>query len=153
MKLELLSLLYLLGIAFGLRSGQSMPLPFTRVISLTSPYMTGNDVIIAQSLLNRDSSVDGALDADGVFGKASQSATISFQQAHHIAVTGEIDANTATSLLEFCGDDGYVDSGVSAGELGYLYKIHIQVHANRSIENKASLLDKDNNLIFSFTTR
>ena len=44
-------------------------------------------------------------------------------------------------------DDGYSDDGQPASALGKLYKVHVPVHHNRSIEVEATLFDKDNNVI------
>lgn len=42
-----------------------MPDPFYRVLDAKTPYFSGNDVIIAQELLNRDSAVAPLLTVDG----------------------------------------------------------------------------------------
>jgi hypothetical protein len=131
----------------------SMPLPFTRELFVTSPLMTGNDVVIAQTLLNRDPSVKNSLTVDGVFGKDSQAATISFQTANSIKSSGIVDKTSADTLLKLYEADGYKDSGFTAASKGYLYKVHIPVHSSRSIETYAKLFDKDNNEILSFRVR
>jgi len=46
-----------------------------------------------------------------------------------------------------------VDSGFTAASLGYLYKFHVPVHQNRSIETFATLYDANNNILLSFKTR
>ena len=37
--------------------------------------------------------------------------------------------------------------------MGYLYKFHVPVHTNRSIETRATLYDADNNVIMRFPIR
>jgi hypothetical protein len=49
--------------------------------------------------------------------------------------------------------DGFQDDGTAAGELGYLYKLHIPVHKNRSIETYGRLLDAKNNELHRFRVR
>jgi hypothetical protein len=134
--------------AFG-----SMPPPFTRQLKVTSPAQTGSDVTIAQTLLVRDSAVDQNLVIDGVYGKASASATTAFQKAHALSASGVLDEATATKLLDLHSADGYKDTGFTAASMGYLYKFHIPVHSNRSVETVATLFDKDNNSLLKFTVR
>jgi hypothetical protein len=43
-----------------------MPLPFTRELTGVKPYSSGNDVTIAQELLNRDKAVSPRLTVDGI---------------------------------------------------------------------------------------
>ncbi|KAJ1391650.1 hypothetical protein B484DRAFT_459479 [Ochromonadaceae sp. CCMP2298] len=132
--------------------GDAMPSPFYRELYATDPMMTGNDVLIAQTLLQRDAYVIG-LKADGVYGKDSASATSAFQSANGLSATGKLDTASAQLLLDLHEEDGYTDSGFSAASLGYLYKVHIPVHKNRSIETYATLFDKDNNVLFKFRAR
>ena len=134
-------------------NGEAMPAPFYRALYVTSPYMTGNDVIIAQTLLKRDAAVDQSLVVDGVYGEASKKATASFQSAHKLSSTGTLDSASAQMLMDLHSQDGYTDSGFTAASMGYLYKIHIPVHVNRSVETHATLFDKDNNVLLKFTTR
>lgn len=133
--------------------GNDMPAPFYRMLYVTSPMMTGNDVTIAQSLLKRDSAVDQSLIVDGIYGSDSSKATASFQAAHDLPSTGILDSASASLLMELHSADGYKDSGFTAASMGYLYKFHIPVYANRSIETYATLFDKDNNVLLKFRTR
>jgi len=133
--------------------GSSMPLPFTRELKVTSPMMSGNDVIIAQNLLKRDDAVDSMLSCDGVYGSQSAAATSAFQRAHSLKETGVFDANTANLVLQLHSADGYKDSGFTAASMGYLYKLHVPVHSNRSIETTATLFDASNNIIMTFRVR
>jgi len=147
-----ISVLFVVSL-FGLISGSSMPAPFYRVLYVTSPYMTGNDVTIAQSLLKRDAAVDQNLVVDGVYGNDSAKATASFQAAHNLPSTGKLDADSAQLLMDLHSEDGYVDNGFTAASMGYLYKFHIPVYTNRSVESYATLFDKDNNVMLKFKIR
>eukprot|EP01032_Pedospumella_encystans_P008495 gene8495-10079_t len=130
-----------------------MPLPFTRELYVTSPVMTGNDVLIAQTLLQRDSAVSKSFVASGDYAKDSAAATSAFQEAHNLPSTGTLDSVSAQLLLDLHSDDGYTDSGFTAASMGYLYKFHIPVHTNRGIETYATLFDKDNNVLLKFKAR
>ena len=130
----------------------SMPLPFTRELYLTSPQMTGNDVYIAQSLLIRDDAVDN-ISTDGIFGQKTEDATKAFQGAHSLEKSGVIDEETAQLLLDLHMADGYKDSGFTAASMGYMYKLHVPVYYNRSVETKATLYDDSNNVLLQFTVR
>ena len=70
----MLQLVILLAFVAAKVAADAMPAPFTRELKLTSPYMTGNDVIIAQTLLKRDSAVDQSLVVDGIYGEDSAKA-------------------------------------------------------------------------------
>lgn len=138
----------------ALQLGQSaMPLPFTRELYLSTPMMSGNDVFIAQSLLLRDDAVDKSLVVDGVYGANSDTATRDFQSAHGLESSGKVDEPTANLLLELHSADGYKDSGFTADSMGYLYKVHIPVYNNRSIETTSTLFDAFNNVMLTFVTR
>ncbi len=132
---------------------QSMPAPFYRELLVTEPPLTGNDVIIAQTLLNRDPKVAETLKVDGIFNKDTEVATQAFQSANGLKSTGVIDSESAGKLMNMYEADGYKDSGFSAGSMGYLYKVNIPVHTNRSIETYATLYDKDNNKLIKFKVR
>lgn len=131
----------------------SMPPPFTRELKLTTPYQTGSDVTIAQNLLLRDSAVDKSLKTNGIYDEPSAAATTSFQKAHSLSATGVLDSPTATLLMNLHSADGYKDSGFTADSMGYLYKVHIPVHQNRSIETTATLFDKNNKQLLQFRVR
>jgi peptidoglycan hydrolase-like protein with peptidoglycan-binding domain len=142
----------LVSYGFGYSSSTAMPLPFTRELYVISPLMKGNDVLIAQTLLNRDAAVK-PITTDGYYGNDSAQATTSFQLAHELKGTGILDATTAQLLLDLHSADGYVDSGFTAASMGYKYKIHLPVYANRSIEAVATLYDANNKVLVQFTAR
>eukprot|EP01040_Poterioochromonas_malhamensis_P004707 gene4707-5043_t len=145
---QLLSLIASLACIFA-----SMPPPFTRELKVTSPYQTGNDVLIAQTLLKRDDAVDKNLVADGIFGSQSATAVMNFQAAVGLKSTGVLDEVSAQKLLDLHSADGYKDSGFTAESMGYLYKFHIPVHKNRSIETDATLFDAKGNVLLKFRVR
>lgn len=131
---------------------QNMPLPWTQELKVTSPYMTGNNVLIAQTLLVRDYHVS-SFKADGVYGPDSAAAVSQFQTGNGLKNTGILDSVTAQLLLDLCSADGYKDSGFSALSMGYLYKINIAVYQNRSIESIGTLFDENNIIIMTFPIR
>jgi hypothetical protein len=131
----------------------TMPAPFSRQLKVTSPYMTGNDVLIAQTLLNRDSAVKPSVPTSGVYDEATAKGCAEFQTAISVKSTGNLDSTTAQKLLELHTDDNYKDSGFTAASMGYLYKFHIPVVSNRSVETYATLFDEDNNVLLKFRVR
>jgi hypothetical protein len=114
--------------------------------------MTGNNVLIAQTLLSRDSRVS-SFPADGVYGLDSSAAVSQFQTGNGLKETGILDSVTAQLLLDLCSADGYRDTGFSAESMGYLYKVHVAVYQNRSIESIGTLFDENNIMIMSFPIR
>ncbi len=82
-----------------------MPLPWTRELSLSSPPLTGNDVIIFQNLILRSSFVT-PFTPSGTFDESSKIATIQFQEANKLTQTGIFDEQTATVLLDLHSADG-----------------------------------------------
>lgn len=116
--------------------------------------MTGNDVLIAQTLLKRDAAVDPSFVVSGVYAADSAKATIDFQAANGLPNTdGVLDSVSAQALLDLHSDDEYTDSGFTAASMGYLYKFHIPVHSNRSIETYSTLYDQNNKVLLKFKTR
>lgn len=146
-----LQVLFMLATALAVLA--DMPPPFTRELLYTDPMMTGDDVTILQTLLKRDKAVDSSLVVNGIFGLETDAASKAFQEANSLKSTGVIDEASAALLMELHEADGYKDSGFSAGSMGYLYKFHIPVYKNRSIETYATLYDKDNNKLLTFRAR
>lgn len=132
-----------------------MPLPWTRELDLEDPLMTGDDVLIAQNLLNRGATKE-SLECDGIYGENMVQAVKQFQEVAfgtQEAETGVFDANTAQVLLDTYSDDNVVDDRFSAGALGYKYKFSIPVSTNRSIETQGTLYDANNGILHQFTVR
>ncbi len=130
-----------------------MPAPFTRELYVTDPIMTGNDVLIAQTLLKREPAVDPTFVASGKYATDSAVATSAFQTANNLPSTGVLDSASAQTLLDLYSDDEYTDSGFTAASMGYLYKFHIPVHSNRSIETYSTLYDANNKVLLKFKSR
>ena len=96
---------------------------------------------------------------------ATKLAVTIFQRAHGGAkgeakliptcTLGVFGEDTATALLKLYSADGYKDNGVPAGKVSpkYLYKLHVPVHVNRSIETRATLLDAHNKVLHTFVVR
>ena len=133
-----------------------LPDPFSARATLTMGK-NGSDVRIAQQLLSRSRFVNatGVLADDGVFQQATKMAVASFQAGNRLVGVkhGVIDRPTADALLARHSYDGYQDDGRSARSWGYLFKLLIPVHQNRSIETNASFLDANNRLLFQFRVR
>eukprot|EP01133_Synstelium_polycarpum_P007501 gene7501-8777_t len=74
-----------------------------------------------------------------------------FQSTNNLPVTGSLDIDTASLVIDQLLDDGYKDNGEIPP--GYLYKVHIPVYRNRSIETTATLYDANMKTLLSFTVR
>lgn len=133
----------------------AMPLPWSRELSFSpsAPVLEGQDVSVTQYLLLRDSATPSTLPVDGKYAASTAEAVKAFQSAHQLPATGVLDAVSAQSLLDLHYRDGLKDTGFTAASLGYKYKLHIPVYANRSIEVKATLFDAQNNVMHVFTVR
>jgi hypothetical protein len=103
--------------------------------------------------LKRDKAVDPNFVASGSYASDSAKATSDFQAANNLPSTGILDSASAQALLDLHSDDGYSDSGFTAASMGYLYKFHIPVHNNRSVETYSTLYDANNNVLLKFKTR
>lgn len=132
------------------RAAASLPLPWTRVLELATPLLQGQDVFIAQNLLQR---VKRDLQVTSVFDLPTQAAVEDLQRTEGLPVTGIFDAAAANALLGCCSADGYIDDGAPPRASGHKYKVHVQVFANRSVERTARLLDADGAELFSFRVR
>lgn len=129
-----------------------MPCPFTRVLSLTNPPLSGIDVLILQRLLMRSVWVTVDLrPCNGTFDGLTAFAVQCYQAGTRLPATGVVDNVTAQQLLLWHTADNYRDDGRILP--GYLYKVHIAVHSNRSIETLARLFDNQMNLLLTFQVR
>lgn len=70
-----------------------------------------------------------------------------------IAPGGTFSSETASAVLASLSRDGYRDDGRPAAALGFKYKVHVPVHANRSIETIATLFDANNTILHRFMVR
>ena len=134
-----------------------LPLPFTTPLSNTSE--PSSEITILQYLLQRFDSIhcNGATLSSGTFDTFTQTCVEDFQATLTPPVPnnalGIFDRQTAQALLLKYSNDNYRDEGQTASSLGYLYKILIPVHRNRSIQPNATFLDGENNILFHFPVR
>jgi len=126
----------------------SMPCPFTRVLTPEQPPLNGSDVYILQNVLKR---AIPSTPITSYYDAKTQSAVQQFQATNKIAGTGVFDAATAELLLVQYLDDGYKDDGQIPH--GVLYKVHIPVFKNRSIETTATLYAGNGTVLHTFTAR
>jgi hypothetical protein len=68
----------------------------SRVLSVTTPFMTGEDVRDLQRHLR---AVDASLATDGVYGPGTSKVVAGFQNAHNLSSTGICDMPTWTAIL------------------------------------------------------
>ena len=74
------------------------PAPGPRVLSLTAPYLRGDDVAVLQRVLNSWYPNDPQLTADGVFGPATEAAVRRFQARAGLKVDGAAGPATLAAL-------------------------------------------------------
>lgn len=147
----LLAALLASAAAVNAQQPPTMPLPWSAPLA---PGDSGQGVYIAQNLLDRAGARPGhRLNASGTFDAETAQYVAAFQRAARLNESGVFDAPTATELLACCSDDGYLDDGVPPRDLGYLYKIHVRLFANRSIEVPARLIAANGSTVFEFTVR
>lgn len=128
-----------------------MPLPFTRVLQLSNPLMTGDDVFMMQKMLARAVS---NVPASRNYDDATAAAVAAFKAEYALSPADNVfDAGAAALLLTNFSADGYVDDGVPPVQKGFLYKVLVPVHRNRSIETTATLIAGNGSAIYSFTVR
>ena len=135
---------------------QQLPLPFKRILQITTPPMTGNDVIILQHLINRFEYLKEKIQVTGTYDSNTRKAVIILQEQQQqqlLSTRGVFGAKEANLLLTCCMNDKYTDDGKPAKEKGYKYKLHVIVNKNRSIESNATLYDENNNNLFEFKVR
>lgn len=115
------------------------PLPFTRPLAMGD---TGHDVLIAQAFLIRAVAHSNATirAEDGHYADATARAAQFFRDTVDLPPGDDLDAPALAALLRVGGPDGYADDGQPASARGKLYKVHVKVHANRSIEDHTATL-------------
>lgn len=124
-----------------------MPCPFTRPLELHQPTLNGSDVYILQNLLQRAIPIP----ITSVYDSKTATAVKQFQSDNNIPVTGAVDSVTASTLLSLLLEDGYKDDGHIPA--GVLYKVHVPVHRNRSVETTATLYAGNGSVLHTFTVR
>ena len=114
-------------------SSSSVPDPFDRVLSVGD---VDDSVEILKHLLCRSVNRKENCDVEKIdnrFTNETKTDLSTFQREHHLKSDGKLNTKSANVLLSLYGEDGYVDDGKSAREIGeYMYKILIPVHTNRS---------------------
>jgi len=105
-------------------------------------------VFILQNLLQRAISTTPITSN---YDSKTQAAVRQFQTNNKVQATGTFDENTANMLLDQCMNDGYKDDGTIPP--GVMYKMHIQVYKNRSIETNGTLYAGNGTVLRVFTTR
>jgi len=137
-----------LSLIANVQSQQTMPCPFTRVLSVQNPLLSGNDVYILQNLLLRtvpETPTNYEYDTD------TEASVSKFQSFFGLNPTGVFDVNTASTLLTNNLNDNYKDNGTIPD--GFLYKVYIPLYSNRSIETQATLYWKNGTILHQFTVR
>eukprot|EP00003_Mantamonas_plastica_P003568 TRINITY_DN1280_c0_g2_i1.p1 TRINITY_DN1280_c0_g2~~TRINITY_DN1280_c0_g2_i1.p1 ORF type:complete len:325 (-),score=59.27 TRINITY_DN1280_c0_g2_i1:100-1074(-) len=162
MKIALLTLLSLILVASCTtrisidsfdESSQPMPCPFSRELYVQHPPMQGKDVFILQNLLVRSRFVKSIV-ITGLFDNDTSEAVAAFQKGNNISplmAYGAFDVPTASAIIEKHLQDGYKDDGTIPA--GAMYKVHIPVHLNRSIETMATLYDANMTVMHTFKVR
>jgi len=122
-------------------SSSLLPLPFIRplVLNPVNP-VCGHDVAIAQNLLIRSIYVSINITLNGCFDLYSSQAVTEFQQGNNlnVPVLGLFDLEfTAPLLISLHLYDKYSDDGLFPENI--LYKVHVQVYEDRTIETIAQL--------------
>jgi hypothetical protein len=126
--------------------------PFSRPLAVTTPPTAGLDVYILQNLLRHNGGASG-VNVSSTYDAATAAAVAAAQTAAGLPPTGAVDAATAAAILSAMSDDGYVDDGAPPAASGHLYKVHIRVPANRSVEVPATLAGPDGAALLSFVVR
>ncbi|XP_028416680.1 uncharacterized protein LOC114540871 [Dendronephthya gigantea] len=129
-----------------------MPPPFTKVLFIQTPPMTGKDVVILQNLLRRSYNVTQVFATNGVYDKQTAIAVAQYKEAN--GITGDplvFDNVTAELVLKQLSYDGYKDDGKVPP--GYKFKIFIPVHKDRNIETEGKLMDENGKVLYVFRVR
>lgn len=127
--------------------------PFYRDLALENPCMKGDDVLLLQNLLRRVQGTEG-LNISGCFdARTSETLTMFQRQAGIGENIGQLDNTTASAVLRILQDDGYIDDNKPASYRGYLYKVVVPVHKNRSLESTATLYSSNGTALHSFVVR
>ena len=113
--------------------------------------VVGDDVYILQNLIIRSKFVDPTLNASRFYDEATAKAVYLFQQGNDLAATGTLDETTANLVLDTLMDDGYKDDGTIPA--GYLYKLHVPVYKDRTIQVNATLYDSNMTPLHTFIVR
>jgi hypothetical protein len=151
MGLAKFSLVLLIGLVASVLT-RDFPCPFSRVLSVQDPLLTGPDVRVLQNLLNRSPFVTPTLAITMNYDQDTARAVKQFQVGHKLHGTkGVFEQRTADLVLKYHTDDHYKDDGSMLP--GYQYKVYLPVYRNRSIETKGTLFDANMKPLFTFHAR
>jgi hypothetical protein len=104
-----------------------------RILSLTKPYMTGNDVLEAQTLL---AYYGYAISLDGVFGPKTEALLRSFQASKMLLVDGVCGSSTWT-VLKAKKEDRILREGMTGEDVKWVQKVLNKIHtANLATDGK-----------------
>jgi peptidoglycan hydrolase-like protein with peptidoglycan-binding domain len=138
-----------LSVLFVVTASVAFPPPFTRDLQ---SQMQGNDVFILQNLLNNPP-FHSNLNASAVYDTATVLSVRQFQQQEGLNVDGIAGVLTQAAVLTKQGADGYRNTNETAAARGYLYKIVVPVHRNRSVETTAHLEAGNGTVLATFQVR
>jgi hypothetical protein len=115
--------------------------------------LQGKDVMLLSFLLARASECSHApVPLSDTFSAALRACVVSVQVAlGQTSPSGIADSAVLQRAEQLMDHDGYVDDGTIPE--GFLYKVHIPVYANRSIETEARLLAPNGTVLLNFTVR
>lgn len=128
--------------------------PFTRNLQLVSPAMSGSDVVVLQNLVARALQLPPV--PSQLYDIATAKQVAAFQQSYGISSacgSGCADAETTNLLLQKFSADHWKDPMSSPLPKPYMYKVHIPVHRDRTIEVNATLYDVNMRPLHVFTVR
>jgi len=131
-------------------SNADLPMPFTRALHMG---LQGKDVTLLSFLLARAPECSsGLVPLSDTFSEALHDCVVSVQKAlGQTSPTGIADALVLARAEQLMDNDGYVDDGTIPQ--GFLYKVHIPVYSNRSIETQARLYAANGTILLNFTVR
>ena len=132
-------------------SSSTWPLPFTRVLRLQQPALTGTDVYVLQNLLRN---TEPALQITSTFDQATSAALCRFQSAAAPAAPcGLLEESTAAAILSSTLVRDHYRWDAQPLLAPYRYLVRIQTWANRSRESNATLFDAKLRPLLNFTAR
>eukprot|EP00461_Guttulinopsis_vulgaris_P004674 UN04676 len=136
-----------------LKENEDLPLPFLREFNYSSSKMVeGKDVYILQHLINRWDQKPNVAITSKYDSKTSQ-AVKNYKIARGLPANTDFTYDVAKQILADFLYDNYKDTGIKAADMGLLFKIHVPVYRNRSIETTATLYDAYNNPLHKYTVR
>eukprot|EP00762_Andalucia_godoyi_P002637 ANDGO_03379.mRNA.1 hypothetical protein DFA_11980 len=124
--------------------------PFSSDLALGG---SGDAVYVLQVFLSRMPNAPVGLSVSGKFDGLTTAAIRQFQSAQGLPVTGIADVYTQNLLYKMYEYDGYHDDLKGTLPDGILYKVHVPVRKDRSVEVQATLYDRNMAVLHTFTVR